>query len=143
MSFLSTALNRLSERHNLKQADVARDSGLTKSHVSRIFSGDQKTVTDEDFIAIAKAFARDPKSQAELVMARCMDARTGPGSDLVEIRIYKATGSAVDAGPSTTFQSVELAHETEKAFAWLRSQCPLNPDLERHLVGFAKLTGMR
>jgi len=38
---------------------------------------------------------------------------------------------------------IELSAETERAFAWLRSQCPLNPDLEKHLVGYAKLTGMK
>jgi hypothetical protein len=38
---------------------------------------------------------------------------------------------------------VHLSSETEKAFLWLRSQCPLNPDLEQHLVGYARLTGMK
>ena len=33
--------------------------------------------------------------------------------------------------------------ETERAFAWLRSQCPVNADLEKHLVAYAKLMGMR
>jgi hypothetical protein len=36
-----------------------------------------------------------------------------------------------------------LAHETERAFEWLRSQCPINPELETHLVGYARLTGMK
>ncbi len=40
------------------------------------------------------------------------------------------------------FPEVHLSQETERAFAWLRSQCPLNPDLEKHLVGYAKLTGI-
>jgi hypothetical protein len=80
------------------------------------------------------------QAQAELVAARCMDARVGPGSELVEIMVKKS-GSA----PAAQLQppSVELGAETERAIAWLRSQCPLNPDLEKHLVGYAKLTGMR
>ena len=40
------------------------------------------------------------------------------------------------------FPEVELSHETERAVAWLRSQCPVNPELEKHLVGYAKLTGL-
>ena len=51
------------------------------------------------------------------------------------------------SGPSPTASrpapEIELSAETERAFAWLRGQCPLNPDLEKHLVGYAKLTGMR
>ena len=42
----------------------------------------------------------------------------------------------------TSEEHIKLSNQTERAFAWLRSQCPLNPDLEKHLVGYAKLTGM-
>lgn len=141
MSYLSTALNRLTERHQLKQADIVREAGLTRSHISRIFSGDQKSVTDEDFAALLRAFRRDPHTQAELVAARCIDARTGPGSELVEITI-KNSGAAREKTGSN-LPDVELSHETEKAFAWLRSQCPINPELEKHLVGYAKMLGMK
>ena len=144
MSYLSTALNRLAERHEMKQADVVRETGLTRSHVSRIFSGDQRTVTDEDFIALLRAFARHVHTQAELVAARCADARVGPGAELVTITVKSPdVGTKSHALSGSDFSEVELSHETEKAFAWLRSQCPVNPDLEKHLVGFARLTGMR
>jgi hypothetical protein len=70
-----------------------------------------------------------------------MDARVGPGAEMVEITIK---GRPPADGPKQPeFPDVELSHETERAFAWLRSQCPLNPELEKHLVGYAKLTGMR
>jgi hypothetical protein len=38
---------------------------------------------------------------------------------------------------------VQLAQETERAFAFLRSHCPINSDLEKHLVGYAHLMGMK
>ena len=79
-------------------------------------------------------------AQAELVAARCMDARVGPGSELVEIMVKKSGATPAATRPAP---EVELSAETERAFAWLRSQCPLNPDLEKHLVGYAKLTGMK
>lgn len=143
MSYFSTALNRLADRQQLRQADIMRDAGLTRSHVSRIFSGNQKIITDDDFIAILRAFRRDPVAQAELTAARCMDARVGPAVDQVEITV-KASSPRSDlrAPRSPEFPDVELRQETERAFAWLRSQCPVNPDLEKHLVGYAKLTGM-
>ena len=142
MSYFSTALKRIAERNGIRQADIVRESGLTRSHVSRLFTGDQKMVYDTDVSAILRVFRRNPREQAELVAARCMDVRTGPGAELVEITI-KSEGQAQRSGPERDIQEVELSHETERAFAWLRSQCPVNPDLERHLVGYARLTGMK
>jgi transcriptional regulator with XRE-family HTH domain len=140
MSYFSTALKRLAERNDLKQADIVRESGLTRSHVSRLFTGDQKLIYDSDMAAILRVFRRNPHDQAELLAARCMDVRTGPGADLVEITIK---GDGQRSEREREVQDVELSHETERAFAWLRSQCPINPDLERHLVGYARLTGMK
>lgn len=142
MSYFSTALNRLSERNVLKQADIARESGLSRSHVSRLFKGDQKTIYDSDMAAILRVFKTDPRDQAELIAARCLDVRTGPGADLVEITI-KGQKRSSGSTPASEFEEVELSHETERAFAWLRSQCPINPDLEKHLLGYARLTGMK
>jgi transcriptional regulator with XRE-family HTH domain len=140
MSYFSTALKRIAERNELKQADIVRESGLTRSHVSRLFTGDQKQVYDADMAAILRVFRRNPRDQAELVAARCMDVRTGPGAELVEIAV-KSDGQHSER--AREIQDVELSHETERAFAWLRSQCPINADLERHLVGYARLTGMK
>ena len=33
--------------------------------------------------------------------------------------------------------------ETERTFVRLRSQCPPNPDLQKHLIGYANLAGMK
>jgi|SRR5215469_1157365 len=142
MSYFSTALKRLTEKNNLKQADIVRESGLTRSHVSRLFTGSQKMVYDADMVAILRVFRRNPRDQAELVAARCMDVRTGPGAELVEIAI-KSDGQAQRSERERNIENVELSHETERAFAWLRSQCPINVDLEKHLVGYARLTGMK
>src|SRR5689334_24786778 len=134
MSYFSTALKRIAERNDLKQADIVRESGLTRSHVSRLFTGDQKQVYDADMTAILRVFRRNPHDQAQLVAARCMDVRTGPGAELVEITIK---GDGQRSEHEREIQDVELSHETERAFAWLRSQCPVNPDLrsEERRVG--------
>jgi transcriptional regulator with XRE-family HTH domain len=142
MSYFSTALNRISERKGFKQADIARESGLSRSHVSRLFKGDQKTIYDSDMVSILRVFRADPRDQAKLIAARCMDARIGPGADLVHITVNDQATARSDT-PGSEFEKVELSHETERAFAWLRSQCPINPDLEKHLIGYARLTGMK
>jgi transcriptional regulator with XRE-family HTH domain len=141
MSYFSTALTRITERNQLRQADVVRDSGLTRSHISRLFSGEQRTITDEDFISILKAY-RERRDQAELTAARCMDMRVGPAAHLVDIAInlpQPGTEAAV-AVPANT--DVELSHETEEMFRWLRRQCPLSPAMEKHLLSFARMMGM-
>jgi hypothetical protein len=125
----------------LKQADISRESNLSRAHVSRLFNGDQHSLSDENFIAVLNAFSRHKQSQAELIAARCMDARIGPGADLVEITIKTATENR--AKENDEFLHVELSKDAERAFAWLISQCPLNSEMEQHLIGFARLTGMK
>ena len=144
MSYLSIALQRRAERRQLNQSDLAKQSGISRSYISRLFSGVSSELSDENFIAVLRVFAADPAVQAEIIAARCMDVRVGPGSELVEIRVKTVEPGAKKIAPfGTDFPDVELSHETERAIAWLRSQCPVNPDLEKHLVGYAKLTGMR
>ncbi|MCX6929477.1 MAG: helix-turn-helix transcriptional regulator [Verrucomicrobia bacterium] len=144
MSYLSIALQRQTERRHLNQSELARGCGLSKSYISRLFNGESHELSDQNFIALLKVFSADPLAQAELVAARCMDAKAGaagtPGANLVEIKV-KVAGPAEKG--EVEFPQVHLSQETERAFAWLRSQCPLNPDLERHLVGYARLTGMK
>jgi hypothetical protein len=140
MSYLSTALNRIADKQQIRQADVTRATGLTRSHVSRLFSGGQLILTDTVFITLLRAFAKNPADQAELVAARCEDARVGPGSASVQITVTRS--APANAEKIKDFKDVQLSHDTERAFAWLRSQCPINPALERHLVGYAELTGM-
>ena len=143
MSYLSIALQRQTERRRLNQSDIARGAGLSRSYISRLFGSEAHDLSDHNFTAVLKIFSADPLAQAELVAARCMDARAGaagmPGADLVEIKIKGAPADKREAGPP----EVPLSEQTEQAFDWLRRQCPLNPDLEQHLVGYAKLTGMK
>jgi predicted XRE-type DNA-binding protein len=146
MSYLSTELQRQAERRQLNQSEIARQSSISRSFISRVMSGEARDLSDENFAAILTVFAANPLAQAQLVAARCMDAREAAraagtaGADLVEIRVPdvgKAEHRAVE------LPQVHLSSEAERAFAWLRSQCPINPDLEKHLIGYARLTGMK
>ncbi len=150
MSYFSTALQRCAERRQLNQSDLAKRSGVSNSHISRLYNGESRDLSDANFAGLLNAFATDPPAQAEIIAARCQDvlavarAARAPGSELIEIRVKTVEPGAKKIAPSgSDFPDVELSHETERAFAWLRGQCPLNPDLEKHLVGYAKLTGMK
>ena len=137
------ALQRAAERRQLTQAELARLACLSHSYVSRLLSGEKADLSDENLTAILKVFSADQRTQAELIAARCMDARVGPGSELVDISIKGGGKGDARAAEIVSKENVHLGEETERAFAWLRSQCPINPDLEKHLVGYAKLTGMK
>ena len=144
MSYLAIALQRRAERRQLNQSDLAKLSGISRSYISRLFSGVAQELSDDNFIAVLKVFAADPAAQAEIIAARCMDVRVGPGSELVDIAVrVAAPKSATAERPAPEFPVVELSHDTERAFAWLRGQCPLNPELEKHLVGYARMLGMK
>lgn len=128
----------------MNQTELARGAGLSKSHISRLLGGVSHDLSDENFRAILKTLPADQLAQAELIAASCMDTLAGaagtPGADLVEIKV-RAAGQADKQ--ATEPPQVHLSQETDRAFAWLRSQCPLNPDLEKHLVGYARLMGMK
>jgi len=146
VSYFSVALQRQAERRGLNQSDLSRECGLSRSFVSRLLSGESRDLSDQNVVAILRVFAADPPAQAELVAARCMDARAVAraagiaGAERVGI-VVEPRGKGEKR--ESELPQVQLSAETERAFAWLRSQCPLNPDLEQHLVGYARLTGMR
>ena len=113
-------------------------------------TGDAQELADDNFVALLKVWATSPQTQAEIIAARMMDtlmvARVAsvPGATLVDLAVKKSnTQSPATKAQPPEFPVVELSHETERAIAWLRSQCPVNPDLEKHLVGYAKMLGMR
>jgi len=113
---------------------------MNKSLVCRLFNGEKLRIADEDFVKVLTAFRRLPEEQAELIAARCMDARVGPGAELVDIAVKKS--APANGERDFGFTVVELSHDGERAFAWLRGQCVLNVDLERHMIGLAKLRGL-
>ncbi len=146
MSYFGVALQRQAEQRHLSQSDIARHCGLSRSFISRLMSGESRDLSDENVVALLQVFSADPQAQAELVAGRCLDAREAAraagtaGAQLVDIQVSSA-GKAEKR--EIELPQVHLRQETERAFAWLRSQCPLNPDLEQHLVGYARLMGMK
>lgn len=147
MSYFSIALQRAAESSHKSQTDIGNLSGVSRSFISRLMTGDAAELSDKHFTAILKVFATTPRTQAEIIAARCIDilavarAANTPGAELVEISIKGHTPAK--SAKAQEFPDVELPHETERAFAWLRGQCPVNPDLEKHLVGYARMLGMK
>jgi len=146
MSYFSVALQRQAEKRHLNQSDIGRQCGLSRSFISRLMSGETRDLSDPNVVAILKVFSGDTLAQADLIAARCLDERQVPkagglpGAELVEITVKSARPAEAR---QVEYPEVHLSQETERALAWLRRQCPLNPDLEQHLVGYARLMGMK
>src|SRR4051812_10619179 len=109
MSYFRVALQRAMEGKRWSQADLAREAGLSRSYVSRLFSGEDAALTDDNMIALLGVFSTNKASQAELVAARCMDVKKGPGAEMVEVRIQKAEDRTEHPPKSV---QVELGEET-------------------------------
>ena len=73
MSYFSTALQRCAERRQLNQSDLAKRSGVSNSHISRLYNGESRDLSDANFSGLLNAFATDPSAQAEIIAARCQD----------------------------------------------------------------------
>ena len=97
MSHLSIALQRHCERRRLTQSDFARLTGQVPSTISRYFNQAPADISNDNFLSFLKAFSNDSQAQTELVVARCLDARIGPGSDQVEISLKKTVAAPIPA----------------------------------------------
>lgn len=139
MSYLGITLQRIAGDNDRSQKLIAENSGISRSTINRIFSGEIKDVADADFAAIASATTQKKQQQAELVAARCDDVRNGPGADLVEIVVR---GKPVER-KLTEFPEVKLSREHERALAFLRSQVPLNEALGDVLKNMAVAMGLK
>src|SRR5690242_9891303 len=87
MSHLSGELAAVAKKNGIKQIDISRRTDLSVAHVSRIFNGEQVTVTEEDLSKFLAAVAKSPEDRARIIKARMLDVYTGPDADLVEIRL--------------------------------------------------------
>ena len=98
---------------------------------SRLLSGEYHELSDQNFSARLSLFSADVAAQAEIAAARCQDTCVGPAAHLVEIHV-KAGGNKSGPAESEVPAHIPLSPDTERAFAFLRKQCRLDPDLEKH-----------
>jgi hypothetical protein len=79
----------IKEKHKLA-SHVAKDAAQSPSVLSRLMSGEQKTISPTVYEAIVKAVTHDPREQADLLRAYLRDCCLGPGAELIDIRVKDA-----------------------------------------------------
>lgn len=87
MSYFAHKLNELLTEEGKSQSDLARLTGLSQAHISRLLSDDQRSVSAEDLAAIALNISDKLSRRAELIRAHLLDECVGSGSELIDILI--------------------------------------------------------
>jgi transcriptional regulator with XRE-family HTH domain len=134
MSYLSTALDELMKEAKMKNADLARASGIDKAKLSRWHRGDQTWIDDHDFAALAKALTNDPRKMAKLLLARMRDSGQGPGAEFIDLSL-----AGVTVREPVVAYTAKLPPHIEHAFALLRSYVMRDDDLREILIHLSSL----
>lgn len=116
MSYFGTCLDEMIKRKRMKAVDLAKQSGVGESLISRYRSGEQVWVSPEDLEKLSKALTTEPEEQAEILRAHLLDECHGPGSELITISY---SGHRLQELP-TPYQTVRLPDELERHMATIR-----------------------
>lgn len=92
MAYFSHKLQELLDRNEMSQTDLARSTGLSQAHISRLLSDDQKSVSLADLENITINISSKPQERAELIRSHLLDECVGPGSELIDIVIREGRG---------------------------------------------------
>lgn len=137
MSHLSNELAVILKNNGLKQYDVTKMTGLGVAMVSRIFSGGQKFVSDDNLDKIITVLAKTDQDRARIVRARLTDAYNGRFADHVRITLK---GGAPE--PDRPKWPTALAPEIKAAFEFLYRLVPKKPAVGQAILQLARMMGM-
>lgn len=137
MSYLSNELSTILKQKGMFQVDINKKTGLGTANVSRIFSGSQEFVTNDDLDKIIVALTNKPSEQGKIVKARLHDAYSGRYASLVQINIR---GGATPAERFTP--NVSLAPDVRAALEYLSERVFSDPQVGELLVLQARALGL-
>jgi predicted transcriptional regulator len=120
-------LRGLIQQKHKRPSHVAKKANQSPSVLSRIMSGDQKTLTPDTYSAIVRAVTDIPAEQAELLRAYLTDCCLGPGAELIEIRVNEKHASDTQI----------ISRSLERAFSILRTLSAENPATAGLIVALA------
>jgi transcriptional regulator with XRE-family HTH domain len=142
MGYLGSVLKVQLEKRGWPAAEISRKTGLQQSWLSRIIRGQQTSTEHDDFIAVLRCFGKDerghptPADQAQIIAARLMDHRIGPGAELVKVSVQSESGSA-----SRPVKTPKISPEEDRALEFLRLS-PYRDKIRPMIIILAKTFGM-
>lgn len=99
MSYFGNKLSELLNIKKINQSEFSRLIGISQAHISKLINGTQVWISPDDLEKICTGISTDTREQAELIRAHLQDECTGPGSDLIEIRINGKLATASETAP--------------------------------------------
>lgn len=139
MGFLSRELKAVARENRIRQIEVTRKTDLSVAHISRVFSGEQVTVTDGDLGKIMDVIAKNPQQRARVIRARLRDAYQGPDAGLVKVIL--ATNDKGAQGTNLRFPKMEPS--IKAAFEHLGGLVPENPSVGQAILQLARMMGAK
>jgi len=137
MSNFGAKLAELLARNKMRAAELARITNLNDSLVSKWINGQQVFVSNSDLAKITGAISALPKEQAELIKAHLMDEMSGPGSEMIEIRI-KGQVSLAQKESATPYVT-PLPLKIQRALEILGREAVTDADVRGILISMAHL----
>jgi transcriptional regulator with XRE-family HTH domain len=131
LTHFAIALESAIARSGLSLVQIAEQSGVSHTSISRLRSGAQLTINPEHMAAILPIITGESQRQAELVRAHLQDHLYGPGSEQIEIRI-RGHAKADDRQPT----------EYEQALAHLDGLARKNRDFAHWIITQARWFGL-
>lgn len=133
MSYFGTKLGQLLTTKDMSQSDLARLTGISQAHISRMVSGAHPTVAVDDLEKICLNISQIPDERAELIRSHLLDECRGPGSEMIIISIAGGDSMTLNDAPAP------LSLGIERAFDLLRKNVGKNKDLRDILLSLANL----
>lgn len=118
----------------MRASELARLTRLNDSLISKWINGQQTYVSNDDLAKIASSLTNQPREQAEIVRAHLLDEMTGPGSDLIDIRIRGQVSYAKEESPP--YLSA-LPLKLQRAFDLLMQESITDADVRAVIMGLA------
>ena len=133
MTHLARELQRLCGLHQppLRQIDICRKTGLSRTVVNLVMTGKQKFNSDETFAKLVAFVGRNQLERADLVAARMKDMCVTDGGELIEILIKKGKKARAFEG--------KLDPKAAEAIEYFAKNVSKNSKLRAAVVGLYEI----
>lgn len=136
MSHLAKKLEEVLKQKNLQQLELSRLTGISTGQISRLVNGEQKWISPTDLESICTALSTVPAEQAGIIVAHLWDECSGPGRELIDIRVDSRRTEPLRETPHP--YGSPLAPKLERALEVLRRHGH-DKDLRELLLSLAEV----
>ncbi len=116
----------------MSQVDVAQESGLSQSQISKWLRAEQTSISEDQMTALAKSLSTETENHAALIAAHLKDEKFGPGSKLVRIELIS---------PAELRDKPSHSSKGERAIHFLAEERVTSRDVNALVIDLARCLG--